>query len=54
MVIQLKAERKKMIKNMEKESKSDKKPNHKMECQMKAYKSLLHILKLDINQDLED
>ena len=38
MVIQLKAERKKMIKNMEKESKSDKKANHKMECQMKAYK----------------
>ena len=38
MVIQLKAERKKMIKNMEKESKSDKKANHKIKCQMKAYK----------------
>ena len=38
MVIQLKAERKKMINNMEKESKSDKKANHKMECQINAYK----------------
>ena len=38
MVIQLKAERTKMIKNMEKESKSDKNANHKMKCQMKAYK----------------
>lgn len=51
MVVQLKADRKRLIKRMDKERKTNKKVKQKIETQMEAHKKLAARSKPGINQD---